>query len=134
MKKNKNAVIFSAFLFVASFIYLVVYLAALKNLSTPDNTVYDVVKHFAASPIFYFSMAYLVAAFTLAWANKPVSKNVKKACIIVCVALEAAYVALVTLKYFGVALPFFIWWFISLHPFIHLVPGALLSIGAFKDE
>lgn len=134
MKKNKNAVIYSAVLFVASFVYLVVYQLKLKDIvvNTLDMT-YSFIKTFAVSPIFYFSMAFIVAALVLAWAKKPVAKKTKRLCIIGCVALEAAFVIVISLLVAKVSVPYLIFWFAIPHPWIHAVPGALLSIGAFKD-
>lgn len=131
MKKNKYPVIYSAVLFAASFVYLVVYQLKLKNVITPT---YSLIKSLAASPIFYFSMAFIVAALVLAWAKKPVSKKTKRLCIIGCAALETAFVIVILLIFVAkVGVPSPIIWFIIPHPWIHIVPGALLSIGAFKD-
>lgn len=134
MKKNKFSIGFSAFLFAASFIYLIAFHLKLKEiaLQTADLT-FNRIKSFAVSPIFYFSFAFIVSALVLVWAGKPVAKKFKTLSIVGAVALEAAYIALVVVSLVAKTPLYPLSAFAVSHPVIHLLPGALLSIGAFKD-
>lgn len=134
MKKNKFFFGFFTFLFAASFIYLIAFHLKLGKFAvqTADLTL-SRIKSFAVSPIFYFSFAIIIGMLVLAWAGKPVAKKIKTLSIAGAVVLEAVYIAIVAVSLAGKIPIYPLIAFAVTHPVIHLIPGTLLSIGAFKD-
>lgn len=134
MKNKKPFLIFNSFMLLLSIIYMIAFQFKLKELGAYlYNSTYNLIELLVALPVFCFSLSFLLIALIQNRAGKPISRKVRISCVSASVIWVIVYFILIMLQLFTSCLSVNSYMFFASYQVIHIIPGALLALGATRN-
>lgn len=131
-KTRKTLLSVCLVLFLLSLSYVTLYRLVLDDYSSMTFTLtYTLLNIALARPVLYFSISALLGTVFLLWADKSISKKVRKFSLSVFFILLSAYL-LFTLFQLNIGLPYLMYLFLFNTPILYIVMGLSLSLSVTK--